>query len=373
MSSWNRSNEQVRRDFDLPDIETKRVSALMDVLTRIPYVDYQVLDEKKEIFTCFIPHPGIGGVTFKEQNKILYLSPDLEHAAPDIVLAYAAHELAHIMLAHDCDGINPELDPDKAPEEIAAWKQALNWGYEPELRKLKGTMKRRKTREGNLVGNWIGQALGEAKEKEIQKKVGKELEKPAETKAEKLPEKQPEKPPAKLLEKQPEKSPVKSLEKLPDKLPEKPVEKPPEKLPEKLPEKQLEKPPEKQLEKSEASKPLVLIIEDDKDSARLYSRILVPMGFDYQIIPDKESALSRLNEIEPKLVLLDMSLTKWKRDAAGSDILSKIRNDERLKNTRVIVVTAYSVLADEVEDQVEGIVIKPISAEKLKGLIETTV
>lgn len=354
MNSWNRSNEQVRRDFDLPDIETKRVSALMDVLTRIPYIDYQGLVEKKEIFTWFIPPTGIGGVILKKPIKILYLSPELEHAAPDIVLAYAAHELAHIALGHDCDGINLELESNNAPEEIAAWKQALNWGYETELRKLKGTMKRRKTREGNLVGSWIGAAFGEAKETVIKDKVERQPEKP--------PEKQPEKLHEKQLEKQPEMPP--------EMPPEKQLEKPLVKQMEKLPEKQLEKLPEKPLEKREISKPLALIIEDDKDSARLYTRILVPMGYDYQIVPDKETAISLLNEIVPQLVLLDMSLTKWKRDSAGSDILSKIRNEERLKNTRVIVVTAYSVLADEVEDQVEGIVIKPISAKILKGLIE---
>lgn len=318
MTNWNRSNEQVRREFDLPDIESNRISALMDVLARIPHEDYQRLVEIKENFTWFIPHTGTGGVVLNQQKKVLYLSPELEHAALDIVGAYAAHELAHILLGHTCEGVSPELISNNAPDEIAAWKLAFKWGYETEIKKLKGIMKRRKTRAGDLVGSWIGVALGEAKEKVTKERV----------------EKQPEKPP------------------------------------ERQPETLAEKPPEKQLEKSEASKPLALIIEDDKDSARLYSRILVPMGYDYQIVPDQEAAIARLNEIEPQMVLLDMSLTKWKRDAAGSVILSKIRQDERLKNTRVIVVTAYSVLADEVVNDVEGILIKPISAVKLKDLIE---
>lgn len=325
MTNWNRSTDQVRREFNVPDIESNRFSALADVLARIPHEDYQRLAKIKGNFTWFIPHAGIGGVVKKQQSRVLYLSPELENAAVDIVGAYAAHKLAHILLGHDCEGVSPDLISNNSADEIAAWKLALNWGYETEIKKLKGTMKRRKTRAGDMVGEWIGTALSDTNKPVINEIGDTQVEKPSMQQVDKTQEKHPDK--------------------------------------------QLRSTDKKRLQKSGAKKPLALIVEDDKDSARLYSRILVPMGYDYQIVPDQESAITRLGEIEPQMVLLDMSLTKWKRDTAGAVILNKIRQDERLKNTRVIVVTAYSVLADEVVNDVEGILIKPISAVKLKDLI----
>ena len=114
-----------------------------------------------------------------------------------------------------------------------------------------------------------------------------------------------------------------------------------------------------------------LIVEDDKDSARLYTRIMEPLGYELNIAANKDEALMRLNESVPDLVLLDMSLVRRQLDQSGKEILNNIRTDKRLSATKVIIISAYSKLIDELQDQADGIIIKPINAKKLITLIQS--
>lgn len=293
-----RSIDQVVMDFSVPNNDTKRSSVLRELLATIPTKDYQAMLDNKLRFTWFIPAIGLASLAFKQPITIFYLSPELEHAANDIVRASVAHELAHLRLSHPAQRVTDDSFINNPVQDRAAWRQVASWGFEPEMRKLKASLKRKKTSESNLAAQLIAESLGELKQ------------------------------------------PIDSIDYV-----------------------------DEQAMEEIATKPLALIIEDDKDSARLYSRILLPMGYDFKIVPDQESALLQLSETQPQMVILDMSLTKWKRDTAGAVILSKIRQDERLKDTRVVVVTAYSSLADEVANQIEGMLIKPISATKLQDLI----
>ena len=118
------------------------------------------------------------------------------------------------------------------------------------------------------------------------------------------------------------------------------------------------------------SKKLALIIEDDKDSARLYRRIMEPLGYEFETADNKEDALTLLSETVPDLVLLDMSLVRRKLDESGKEILNNIHSDKRLSKTRVIIISAYSKLVDEFQDEVDGVIIKPINAKKLIAMIE---
>jgi len=119
------------------------------------------------------------------------------------------------------------------------------------------------------------------------------------------------------------------------------------------------------------SKKLALIIEDDKDSARLYMRIMEPLGYSFDIAYNKEDAIAHLSKTIPHLVLLDMSLVRRKLDDSGKEILENIRSDARMSATKVIIISAYSKLIDELQDQADGIIIKPINAKKLIALIES--
>lgn len=110
--------------------------------------------------------------------------------------------------------------------------------------------------------------------------------------------------------------------------------------------------------------PLILLIEDDAALAKIFSLTLRGKGFTTEWVADGAAALTRLAEITPDLVILDLHLP----NVAGPKILAQIRKDERLASTRVILATADERLAQSLEEQANLILLKPISPEQLSVL-----
>lgn len=117
-----------------------------------------------------------------------------------------------------------------------------------------------------------------------------------------------------------------------------------------------------------ASKEMVfaLIIEDDKDSARLYGRILKSLKITYDTVHTREAGLEQLSIIVPELVILDLKLA----DKTGFDILQKLHTDPHYSETRVIIITGYPELYDQLRDKVDHIFLKPINARNLSAVIQ---
>ncbi|MEM7119569.1 MAG: response regulator [Chloroflexota bacterium] len=85
------------------------------------------------------------------------------------------------------------------------------------------------------------------------------------------------------------------------------------------------------------NKPICFIIEDNEELGDIFSHALRMENYDVELIPNGDDAIERLNEAVPDLVLLDMFLP----GKNGEHILNHIRQDARLANSRVVVVTAY--------------------------------
>ncbi len=109
------------------------------------------------------------------------------------------------------------------------------------------------------------------------------------------------------------------------------------------------------------SNPLALIIEDDKDLARIFSEALLQAAFETEIIRDGQAALERLAEVTPVVVVLDLHLPH----VSGKKILRQIRADERLAKTRVILATADPRMAQNLRDDADVVLLKPVSFEQL--------
>jgi PleD family two-component response regulator len=109
-----------------------------------------------------------------------------------------------------------------------------------------------------------------------------------------------------------------------------------------------------------------LIIEDDQDTASLFSHILEFIGFTTEIIRSGELAMSRLQQIVPDIVLLDIMLSQG---ISGLNILDYIKGEERLNNCRVIVITGYPSLAESIGEKADLILLKPISAKQLSAMV----
>ena len=111
---------------------------------------------------------------------------------------------------------------------------------------------------------------------------------------------------------------------------------------------------------------LALIIEDDEDLASIFAEALRGVGFDVELVADGRAAQDRLkNGVPPFLILLDMHLPH----ISGADLLTNvIKKDERFAKSVVIITTADARMGEAYTEQVDFVMIKPISFVQLRDL-----
>src|SRR6185503_1326561 len=110
---------------------------------------------------------------------------------------------------------------------------------------------------------------------------------------------------------------------------------------------------------------LALIIEDDEDLANIFAEALRGVGFEVEHVPDGKLAQERLqNGSAPFIVLLDMHLPH----VSGADLLTIIKREEKFAKTLILITTADGRMGDLYSDQVDFVLIKPISFVQLRDL-----
>jgi two-component system, cell cycle response regulator DivK len=111
---------------------------------------------------------------------------------------------------------------------------------------------------------------------------------------------------------------------------------------------------------------LALIIEDDEDLASIFAEAMRGVGFEVELVADGKSAYDRLtNGAPPFLILLDMHLPH----VSGADLLTNIiKKDQRFAKTIVIITTADARMGEAYTEQVDFVMIKPISFVQLRDL-----
>lgn len=111
---------------------------------------------------------------------------------------------------------------------------------------------------------------------------------------------------------------------------------------------------------------LALIIEDDEDLANIFAEALRGIGFEVENALDGRIARDRLIDGEtPFLILLDMHLPH----ISGKELLLKVmKKDARFAKSWIIITTADARLAEELRDQVDFAMIKPILFGQLRDL-----
>lgn len=111
--------------------------------------------------------------------------------------------------------------------------------------------------------------------------------------------------------------------------------------------------------------PLALIVEDNKNMADAFFEALVLAGYTAEIALDGAVAVTKLTYGPiPHLVLLDLNLPNVK----GGAILDMIRRNERLTDTRVIVVTANDREAEVYRDTADLVLLKPVGFSQIKDI-----
>jgi DNA-binding response OmpR family regulator len=79
----------------------------------------------------------------------------------------------------------------------------------------------------------------------------------------------------------------------------------------------------------------IVIVEDDKFLGSLVSKKLIAAGAEVTLINKGEEAVAAVEKVTPTIVILDLLLPGM----SGFDILKKIRHDDRLKATPVIILS----------------------------------
>ena len=110
--------------------------------------------------------------------------------------------------------------------------------------------------------------------------------------------------------------------------------------------------------------PIAMIIEDDEDMGTIFAAAMRQAGFATEVIADGKTALERLQQVTPDIVVLDLHLP----GVSGPDVLRFMRADERLKVVKVIIATADPHLADTLRKDVSFVLDKPVSFRQLSIL-----
>jgi two-component system response regulator TctD len=111
------------------------------------------------------------------------------------------------------------------------------------------------------------------------------------------------------------------------------------------------------------SRPLALIIEDDPQLGQIFT-ITLQAAFEIELISNGFTALARLSQIVPAIIILDLNLPGY----PGRKLLTKIRTDQRLSATKVMLCTADARQAEILRDDAEIVLLKPVSPGQLREL-----
>jgi DNA-binding response OmpR family regulator len=108
-------------------------------------------------------------------------------------------------------------------------------------------------------------------------------------------------------------------------------------------------------------KPLVLVVEDEKDIARFIELELNAEGYETEVAFDGVTGLSKFREVNPDLLILDLMLPVLD----GLEVARRVR---KTSNTPIVILTAKDAISDKVEGLDAGAddyLVKPFSIEEL--------
>jgi DNA-binding response OmpR family regulator len=117
----------------------------------------------------------------------------------------------------------------------------------------------------------------------------------------------------------------------------------------------------------------ILVVDDNRDNVEILQTFLEARGYRVAAAPDGKTALAKLDEVRPALVLLDVMMPGMD----GWQVCRTIKNHPDFSNVRVVMVTAKGGYEDKFEGMRSGAddyVVKPVDlgelAEKVRRNLE---
>jgi len=112
----------------------------------------------------------------------------------------------------------------------------------------------------------------------------------------------------------------------------------------------------------------ILLADDSPHAQRMGERILREEGFEVVSLTDGKSALVRLADVDPDLILADIFLPGW----SGFELCRHVKSDPALRHVRVVLTAGLLEPFDEEEARRAGcdaILKKPFEASKVMSTI----
>jgi CheY-like chemotaxis protein len=108
----------------------------------------------------------------------------------------------------------------------------------------------------------------------------------------------------------------------------------------------------------------ILVVDDLADNLFLLKTILEAEGYTVDVAADGFTALEKVAQVPPELMLLDVMMP----DMTGYEVLRRIRQNDRLAAIPIVLITAY----DEVTEagDADGFLRKPIDFDELLNRVK---
>lgn len=113
----------------------------------------------------------------------------------------------------------------------------------------------------------------------------------------------------------------------------------------------------------------ILVVDDNQDNAEILRAFLESRGYRVVCAPDGKSALAKLKEVRPALVLLDVMMPGMD----GWQVCRTIKNHPDFSTVRVVMVTAKGGYEDKFEGMRSGAddyIVKPVDLQELAAKVE---
>jgi len=110
-----------------------------------------------------------------------------------------------------------------------------------------------------------------------------------------------------------------------------------------------------------------VLICDDEPSLRELIRISLDGPYEFVEADDGEESLELARSVRPDVIILDMMMPR----RSGLEVLTELRRDEDLADTRVIVLTAQPATCEQaLRAGADVVMVKPFEPEQIAAAVE---